>query len=197
MLLDFILVRRLLLGTVTVISVLMGTASQARAQGFISPMLGFNFGGVSGCPELRGCENKQRDLSISFGKFGTILGAETELAYSPKFFGDAPGLSSNVLTWMGNVMLAPKAGPLRPYLVGGTGIMKTRFELKATRLLMSDTAFGYNVGGGIFALLGDHFGLRADVRYFHSFPDVKILGITLPSEKLNYSRIGAGILLQF
>lgn len=173
-------------------------AGPAQAQGFISPMLGFNFGGVSGCPELRGCEDKQRDLSVSLGKFGTIFGAEAELAYSPKFFGDAAGLSSNVLTVMGNVMLAPKAGPVRPYLTAGTGIIKTHFELATTSLLTTnDTAFGYNLGGGVFVLVGDHFGLRGDLRYFHSFPDFTILGITLPSEKLNYSRIGAGVVLAF
>ena len=182
---------------VTVI-IILGIATPARAQGYISPMLGFNFGGVSGCPQLNGCTDKQRNLSLSFGKFGSIFGAETEIAYSPKFFGDAPGLSSNVLTMMGNVMLAPKAGPVRPYLLAGTGIMKTRFGLRTSSLLtVNDTSLGYVVGGGVFLLFSDHFGVRGDVRYFHSFPDVTILGITLPSEKLNYSRIGGGIVVQF
>jgi opacity protein-like surface antigen len=177
---------------------IIGTAAQARAQGFISPMLGFNFGGVSGCPEIRGCTDKQTNRSLGFGKLGTIFGAETEIAYSPKFFGEAPGLSSNVLTVMGNVMLAPKAGPVRPYLLAGTGIMKTHFELRTSSLLTTnDTSFGYVLGGGVFALVSDHFGLRGDLRYFHSFPDVTILGFTLPSEKLNYSRISAGVVLQF
>ena len=184
--------------TVSAFFTLILFAGPARAQGFISPIFGFNFGGVSGCPELRGCEDKQKNFAIGLGKFGTIFGAETELSYSPKFFGDAPGLSSNVFTWMGNVMLAPKAGPVRPYLTFGTGLMKTHFTLNTTSLLtFNDTALGYNVGGGVVALLGDHFGLRGDLRYFHSFPDVTILGITLPSEKLNYSRISAGIVLTF
>ena len=199
MLLDLILARagRLRLGALIVVFII-GTAAQARAQGFISPMLGFNFGGVSGCPQLNGCDDKQRDLSLGFGKFGTIFGAEAEIAYSPSFFGDAPGLSSNVMTIMGNVMLAPKAGPVRPYLLAGAGIMKTHFELRTSRLLTTnDTSFGYALGGGVFALVSDHFGLRGDLRYFHSFPDVTILGMTLPSEKLNYSRISAGIVLQF
>jgi opacity protein-like surface antigen len=199
MLLDLILARagRLRLGTLIVVFII-GTAAQARAQGFISPMLGFNFGGVSGCPEIRGCTDKQTNRSLGFGKFGTIFGAEMEIAYSPKFFGEAPGLSSNVLTVMGNVMLAPKAGPVRPYLLAGTGIMKTHFELKTSGLLTTnDTSFGYALGGGVFALVSDHFGLRGDLRYFHSFPEVSFVGITLPSEKLNYSRISAGIVLQF
>ena len=199
MLLDLIPARArgLQLVTLTVV-IILATAAPARAQGFVSPMLGFNFGGVSGCPQISGCADKQRNLSVAVGKFGTIVSAEMEIAYSPDFFGDAAGLSSNVLTVMGNVMLAPKAGPVRPYLLAGTGIMKTRFQLGTSSLLTTDdTAFGYNVGGGVFALIGDHFGLRGDVRYFHSFPDVTILGFTLPSKKLNYSRVGAGIVLQF
>lgn len=189
--------RRLLLSTLTVVLVL-GTAAQTRAQGFISPMFGVNFGGVSGCPEIRGCTDQQRNLSLSVGKFGSIFGVETELAYTPDFFGEAPGLSSNVLTLMGNVMLAPKAGPVRPYVLLGTGIMKTRFALRTSSLLtMNDTALGYTAGGGVFVFLGDHFGLRGDARYFHSFPDVSILGITLPSEKLNYSRVGAALVVAF
>lgn len=183
---------------ITTVAIVLCAATPARAQTFISPLLGFNFGGVSGCPEITGCTNQQRTLSLSLGRFGSIFGAETEVAYTPDFFGDAPELSSNVLTLMGNVMLAPKAGPVRPYLLVGAGMMKTRFELRASSLIaMDDTALGYAAGGGIFVFFGDHVGLRGDVRYYHSFPDVTILGITLPSEKLNYSRVGAAIVLQF
>lgn len=177
---------------------LFAGAPQARAQGFISPMLGFNFGGVSGCPQINSCANKQTNLSVSAGKFGTIFGGETEIAYSPKFFGEAAGLSSNVLTVMGNVMVGPKAGPVRPYVLAGLGLMKTHFELSTSSLLTTnDTAFGYGVGAGVFAFVTDHFGLRGDLRYFHSFPDVTIAGFTLRSSKLNYSRVGGGIVVAF
>lgn len=189
--------RRILLLTLRVALVLCA-ATPARAQGFISPMVGVNFGGVSGCPAIKGCTDQQRTLSVSLGRFGSIFGIETEVAYTPDFFGDAAGLSANVLTVMGNVMLAPKAGPVRPYVLVGAGSMKTRFELRPSSLLaINDTSLGYAAGGGLFVLLGDHFGVRGDVRYFHSFPDISIVGVTLPSKKLNYSRVGAAIVLQF
>ena len=179
-------------------ALILCAAIPARAQTFISPMVGANFGGVSGCPAITGCTDQQRTIGLSVGRFGSIFGVETEVAYTPDFFGDAPELSSNVLTLMGNVMLAPKAGPVRPYLLVGAGMMKTRFELGASSLLaLNDTALGYAAGGGLFVLLGDHFGLRGDLRYFHSFADVTIAGIALASEKLNYSRIGAAIVFQF
>lgn len=179
-------------------ALILFAAMPAHGQVFVSPMVGVNFGGVSGCPAIAGCTDQQRSISLSVGRFGSILAIEAEAAYTPDFFGDAPELSSNVMTLMGNVMLAPKAGPFRPYLLAGTGLMKTRFELGASTLrTLDDTALGYAVGGGVFVLLGDHVGLRGDVRYFHSFPDVTIIGLTLPSEKLNYSRVGAAIVLQF
>lgn len=189
--------RRIRLIAVTA-ALILCAAIPARAQSFISPMVGANFGGISGCPAITGCTDQQRNLSLSVGRFGSIFAAETEVAYTPDFFGDAPELSSNVLTLMGNVMLAPKAGPVRPYLLVGAGMMKTRFEFRTSSLLaLNDTVLGYAAGGGIFVLLGDRFGLRGDVRYYHSFPDVTIVGIALPSEKLNYSRVGAAIVFQF
>ena len=189
--------KRLRRGALTLV-IIMVTTAEARAQGYISPMLGFNFGGVSGCPELPGCTDNQKTLSIAAGGFGTIFGAEAEVAHSPHFFGEAPGLSASVLTMMGNVMLGPKAGPVRPYILAGAGIMQPHFELRTSSVLtMDDTVLGYAVGGGVFAFAGDHFGVRADLRYFHSFPDVIIAGVTLRSEKLNYSRISAGIVIQF
>jgi opacity protein-like surface antigen len=75
--------------------------------------------------------------------------------------------------------------------------MKTHFELRTPSLLTNDTALGYNVGGGVFAFVSDRFGLRADLRYIHSFPDVTIAGFTLASTKLNYSRVSAGVVLKF
>ena len=184
-------------GALTLV-IIMVTTAEARAQGYISPMLGFNFGGVSGCPELPGCTDNQKTFSIAAGGFGTIFGAEAEVAHSPHFFGEAPGLSSSsALTMMGNVMLGPKAGPVRPYMLAGAGIMQPHFELRTSSVLtLHDTVLGYAIGGGMFAA-GDHFGVRADLRYFHSFPDVIIAGVALPSEKLNYSRISAGIVIQF
>src|SRR6186713_2544636 len=93
-----------------------GIADQASAQAYISPFLGYNFGGDSGCPEVTNCEDKRRNLGVAFGSIGS-------------FFGDIPGTSSSVLTFMGNVMFAPKFGVLQPYGVVGLGLIKTHTEL--------------------------------------------------------------------
>ena len=91
-------------------AVLLERASQASAQSFISPFIGYDFGGDSGCPEITDCEDKTRNLGVSFGSVGNVFGGELEFAYIDNFFGETPGISSNVLTLMGNFMLAPKFG---------------------------------------------------------------------------------------
>jgi hypothetical protein len=50
------LVRR---SSVFILAVLVvaGSARQAHAQGFISPFLGYNFGGDAGCPEITDCKD--------------------------------------------------------------------------------------------------------------------------------------------
>ena len=99
---------------VLAIGIAIGTATPARAQGFISPLIGLDFGGDAQCPNLTGCQDKKINASVSFGAMGNVLGFEEEVAYAPDFFGSAAGLSSSVLTLMSNVMVVPKIGPVRP-----------------------------------------------------------------------------------
>src|SRR5215208_186124 len=108
-----------------------GIADHASAQAYISPFLGYNFGGDSGCPEVSNCEDKRRNLGVAFGSIGSVFGTEAEFSYIDNFFGDTPGTSSSVLTFMGNVMFAPKFGVLQPYGVVGLGLIKTHAELTA------------------------------------------------------------------
>lgn len=192
-----LIARRLLLGTLTV-GLVLGTAPQARAQGFISALYGVNFGGISGCPQLNNCTNEQTNPSVGAGVFRTLIGVEAEVAYAPTFFGEAAGLSSNALTLMGNVMLAPQVGPLRPYMLGGLGLIRTRVELTtATPISTSNNVLGFGVGGGLIGFVTSHFGLRVDMRYFHSFSDFSVAGLTLTSDNVDYSRASAGVVFKF
>ena len=189
--------RRLLLG-ILAIGITIGTATQARAQGFISPLIGYDFGGDSGCPNLSDCQDKRTNVSVSFGVMGNVFGFEEEVAYAPNFFGNAPGLSSSVLTLMSNVMLVPNIGPVRPYVLAGIGLIKTHVDLTTASVFTTDNNnLGWDVGGGLIGLVGDHVGVRVDLRYFHSFQDLTVLGITLGDSKINYGRASVGVILKF
>ena len=187
----------MLLGTLA-IGIAIGTATPARAQGFISPLIGYDFGGDSGCPNLSDCQDKRINVSVSFGVMGNVLGFEEEVAYASNFFGDAPGLSSSALTLMSNVMLVPNLGPVRPYVLAGIGLIKTHVDLTPGSLLTTDNNnLGWDVGGGLIVLVGEHLGVRGDLRYFHSLQDLTVLGFTLGDSKLNYGRASVGVILTF
>ena len=191
----------LILGTFAV-GITLCTATPALAQGFISPLIGYDFSGDSGCPELTtliNCEDKSLNISVSFGAMGRVVGFEEEIAYAPSFFGSAPALSSSVLTVMSNFMIAPKIGPVRPYALAGVGLIKTHVELTTASLLTtSNNAFGWDIGGGIIGFVSSHVGLRGDIRYFHAFNDLSLLGFTLGnSMKLDFARASAGLVFSF
>ena len=177
---------------------MLGPSAAARAQGFISPLVGYDFGGDASCPKITGCTDKKLNVGVAIGSMHTLLGFEEEFAYAKDFFGDAPGLSSNVLTLMSNVMLAPKIGPIRPYALAGIGLVKSHVELAPSSLLTADNSnLGWDVGGGIIALVAPHVGVRGDIRYFHSFQDLTVPGFTVSNLKLDFARASAALVLTF
>jgi hypothetical protein len=175
----------------------LSSAAPASAQGFVGGMLGYNFGGDSGCPEITNCEDKNLNWSVSVGALGGLFGFELEFAQIPDFFGEAPSTESSVITFMGNFMLAPRFGPVQPYGTIGMGLIKTEAEL--TGLFNEDNnSFGYNTGGGLIVLFGDHFGIRGDIRYFHSFNAFDLLGFDFDEEtKIDFGRLSGGVIVKF
>jgi opacity protein-like surface antigen len=176
-----------------------GWAGTARAQGYISPLIGFNFGGDANCPQITGCEEKRLNYGVGLGKMGNVFGFEEEFAYAKDFFGSAPtlGLESSVLTVMSNAMFVPNIGPIRPYALVGLGLIKTHVALNPTSLLTTDNNnFGWDIGGGVI-IGGAHIGVRGDIRYFHSFQDQTIAGFVLSNPQLNFGRASAALMLMF
>lgn len=170
----------------------------AAAQGFVSPLIGYDFSGDSLCPSLEECEEKSLNVGVAIGAMGNVVGFEQEFAYARDFFGDAPGLSSSVLTAMSNLMIVPNLGPFRPYVLAGLGLIKTRVELTPSSILDADNNhFGWDIGGGLMIFFGDHVGIRGDLRYYHSFEDLELLGFTLSGEKLDYGRVAGAVVFKF
>ena len=170
----------------------------ASAQSFLSPFLGYNYSGDAGCPSFRRCEDKNLNWGASLGSLGRAAGFELEFGYANDFYGRSEAYSSSVLTLTGNFLLAPKFGPVRPYWAIGTGLLRTHAELTATGLEdTSNTAFGWDTGGGVMVFFGRHFGVRGEIRFFHSFEDSKFFGLLPAGDKLDFGRAAAGVVLTF
>jgi len=160
-----------------IVVLVLAMPDSARAEGFISPLLGYDWGGASGCPNITGCEDKNLNLGIGVGSMEDGIGGELEISYAKDFFGRAPGYKSSVLTVMGNVLLAPKYGPARPFATGGLGLIKTNIDFTPTSLLDShNNHFGWDLGGGLMIFVGEHVGVRGDLRHFKSFKAARDVG---------------------
>ena len=190
---------RLPLSAVFLLFAIAAVPREAQAQGFISPFVGFDFGGDSGCRTASNCEDKNSNLGVAFGTMGNVVGFELEFAYARDFFGAVPEGSSNVLTLMSNFMIAPKIQFVRPYVLGGVGLIKSHTELTTAQLLeFTNNSFGWDFGGGVMFFFGDHVGVRGELRRFATFEDLPVLGFGLTNnEKLGFNRAAAALVLAF
>jgi opacity protein-like surface antigen len=186
---------------VLVISALLtiAAAAPARAQGYISPLIGYDFGGNAGCPDISNCEDKRTNFGLAIGKMGAIGGAEFEFADARNFFGKVGDQSSSIITLMGNFMIVPALGPVHPYLLAGLGLMKTHVELTTSDVLSTtNNSLAWDVGGGVTILFSPHVGIRGDLRHFHSTESFSIPFVgSSGDEKLKFGRVSGALVFAF
>ena len=188
---------RTLLVALHLVALVSVSAGVAQAQTFISPLLGYDYGDDAGCPAIADCEEKSLNLGIGIGRMGNVFGGEVEIAYADGFFGETPDLTSSLLTVMGNVMIVPNLGPLRPYGTIGLGLMRPRVELDAGSIFAAENQFGWNYGGGLILFFGDHVGVRGDIRRFRSLQELPVVDLPLGDEKITFGRASGAIVLKF
>jgi opacity protein-like surface antigen len=182
-------VRKWLVTVSTVVVALVAGARPASADWTITPFVGWNFGGSAdvngpGGPSAGNKFEKKIDYGVSLAAMGAgAVGFEVDFGYSPNFFEtDIAGNNdfrftndSNVTTLTANAILGipiggQRGGSVRPYVVGGVGLIRTNVQ-DAAGLFSVNTKndFGFDVGGGVMGFFTSNVGLRGDVRYFRGF----------------------------
>ena len=175
----------------------LATASVARAQFFVSPLVGYDTGADTGCLNLLICADRHLNVGVGAGRTFGRFGAEVEVAHAPDYFGSATDLSSYVLTAMANAVFSRPIGRWELYGIAGVGLMRTRIQFtQATFYATDQNAFAWNLGGGVTRYIGSRWGVRGDLRYFRSFREVALSGFTLENPKLGFGRVSAGVLLR-
>ena len=173
---------------------------RAAADWLITPFAGANFGGNTG--------DKKFNVGGSIASMGAgILGGEIDLGFAPDFFDQGGNTklvsSSHVLTLMGNVIIgAPiggQRGPgLRPYVVGGLGLIRPEVKDAADAFTVKHTDFGGDIGAGVIIFFADRVGIRGDFRYFRSFKHSEgANGFDIDFSGFNFSRATGGIVFRF
>jgi opacity protein-like surface antigen len=185
--------------------------AQASADWLFTPFIGGTFGGSAKVQDDLGDNEDEFNRRLTYGASLAYLGAgiagfEIDFGYSPNFFeldeDDSLNLvgDGNVTTLMANFMLNLPAGPVRPYIVAGGGLIKTRVDGADQFFTDIDSNnFGFDVGAGLNAMFSDNVGIRGDVRYFRSInkddDDIDLDSLSLSSFK--FWRGTVGITLKF
>lgn len=187
------------LSTALAVLAIVAFPHAAAAQGFISPSYGYNFGGDAGCRTATDCKDKNWNWGISFGAIGSVVGIEGEITHTNEFTGESTVQTSKVTTYMANLMLAPKISIVQPFGFVGAGMIRTEAEDLVATLSQSESTVGYTIGGGLIIYVQKHIGLKGDIRYYHSFQAIDLVGFDIGSDrnKIDFGRAAFGVVFKF
>ena len=171
------------------------------------PYLGFTFGGGSALfADLEsGSSESASAVGGSVALLGQgILGVEGDIGYVPGFFerGDAQVVSvgSFVTSLTGSVIvtlpLTITRESLRPYVVGGGGVMWAEARDVLTTFPIKSTMPAITFGGGAIGFLSNTVGVRFDLRYIRSLGagDDEIAGT---GARVRFWRGSVGLVLKY
>ena len=183
--------------------------AKASADWLFTPFIGGTFGGSAKVNGVGGDVKNEFNETLTYGGSlaflgGGIAGFEVDFGYSPNFFGsdsnDALNLvgDGNVTTLMANLMIAGPKAAVRPYVVGGVGLVKTRVD-SADQFLtdVGNNDFGFDVGGGVIFSFSDNVGIRGDVRYFRGITNGDNNGVDLRLGSFQFWRGTVGVTFRF
>jgi len=153
----------------------------AAADLFVVPWMGGNAGGPNGSGLV--------DLGASVGATAAgVVDIDVDLGYSPDYF--EGGSRSYVLTMMSDVTFGIPFGRhdaprLRPYVLGGLGLMRSRFESGSASYRIGHDDWGAALGAGFTLWAAARVGVRADLRHVQTLP-----------ERLQYWRASVGVVIR-
>jgi hypothetical protein len=191
--------------------VLCGSLRQARADYLFTPFFGGAFAGRTAFLNLQqGAGATQLIFGGSAAWLSSgFLGFEGDFSYAPRFF-ERDNISESVnidgvigessaLTLTGNVIVAVPSRvsgySLRPYLVGGAGLMRSSipFELLPS---VNDNSLGFDVGGGAMGFITPRTGIRFELRHFRTFGRQPNEANGEVSARLSFWRASVGVVIR-
>jgi len=184
---------------VTATLALVAAPMQARAEGFVTPWVGANWGS--------GIANGRAAFGVNAGGMGAgIIGGEVAFGYSPSFWGTQNDFGNNsVIDLMGNIIVGVPIGGthgagIRPFLTGGLGLIRTQIDGGTlAKVSSSNNMFGWNFGGGAMGFFSEHVGVRGDIRYNRGFENLNTGNTVIDfagNNQLHYWRLQGGVVIR-
>ena len=178
----------------------------AHADWLITPFLGTSFAGKTTFLVFGEGAGRRLTLGASVSLLGDgIFGLEAEIGHTARFFeGNDPlglVLTSRVTTVSGNaIVTAPLAltrESLRPYFVGGIGLMQARSRHAAGLFPLDENLLAVNLGVGAIGFVTERTGLRFDVRHFRALGTADAPLARTGASRLSLWRISVGVALRY
>jgi hypothetical protein len=198
------------------VALLVLAPAHAFAEWQVKPFFGGTFRGSTTFLDF---ENAVGSPTFVFGasaqRLGEVFGLEGDFGVAPGFFSGGEGsqaigcqasgtlcvVHSSVRTLTGNVVIAvPRrltTYTLRPYFVGGAGIMHASSELALGAPGISSTLPALDLGGGVTGFLSKRIGLGWDVRYFRSLGTGEERGQSFGPEQLSFWRANMAVAIRY
>ena len=164
-------------GTAVLVAGLLLMSARTDAEDRqVRPFVGATFGGGTTFVDPENVAGKANlAIGVSAVFLGEVFGTEVEIADAPGFFesGDRSRVrGSRVTTISGNVVVAAPHRlteySLRPYFVGGVGLMRVRTTTAFSVFDVSSVIPVLDVGVGVIGFLTNRIGVCWDVRRFES-----------------------------
>jgi hypothetical protein len=179
-------------------------AARANAEDRqLRPFVGATFGGGTSFVEL---DRGKAKLAVGVGAvfLGEVFGAEVDLADAPGFFESGDNhlvVGSRVTTLTGNVVVAvPRRVSeyaLRPYLVGGGGLMRVRTTTSLNVFDVSRVFPAFDVGVGVIGFVTNRVGVSWELRRFQTVDRNTGDGLSFGEEQLSYWRASMAVAIRY
>jgi hypothetical protein len=172
----------------------------------IRPFVGTTFGAATTFfrpPD--GSLGKNLVVGASAVFIGELFGVEADVADIPGLFeSDSSPLviGSRVTTITGNVVIAAPHKlteySLRPYVVGGGGLMRVRNTTSLNLFDVSSVLPAFDVGAGVVGFLTSRVGICWEVRRFQNFGGKdSTAGLTFGGEDLSFWRATMSVAFRY
>ena len=180
--------------------------ADAYADWLITPFLGNSFAPETTLLVLEAGAGRKTTFGASVALLGdSLLGVEADIGHTPGFFeGNDPRglvLTSRVTTLTGNVVIAAPLAltreSLRPYFVGGVGLMEARSTHIGGLFPLDDDLYGLDLGGGAIGFLTRRTGVRFDIRRFRAINGADSPFARPGVSRLSFWRASVGLTLSY
>jgi hypothetical protein len=178
----------------------------ASADWLLTPFVATTLGGSTNLLTLdQSSGNKKFTFGASFGWLSDgLLGVEASAAHTPHFFEGSSGslvLTSGVTTVNGSVMVAvPQAitgYSLRPYLIGGIGLLHANSRDLIQFATFDSNLLALNLGGGAIGMVSNNSGLRFEVVQYRNVSVDQTTTTSGRSTRISFWRASIGVVIRY